>query len=156
MSKPRAYDDEETTTTKSLSPELTATMKKRQEAPTLRPTPERHAAPRGRAHETKKTNTPSRFNRTKSCSAPSPDSNKVQLRIVSPSTETKTRDYREQIATLANSPYNYMTTSPYVPVGPLRQHHEDCDKDTSTTRTAQNAERISEQTLDGSQATRTT
>ena len=113
----------------TLTPEVTRLQESlkistSQEAPTLRPTPERHAAPRGRAHETQKTNTPLRSNRTKSCSAPSPDSNKVQPRIASPSTETKTRDYREQIATLANSPYNFMTTSPYVPLGSLGQHHE--------------------------------
>ena len=114
--KLRAYENEETPIKKSLSPELTAT------------------------NQEKRNNTSSRsnwINVLASCSTPSPESNKVRLRIASPSKETTTRKYREQNATLASSPY--------VPVGPLRQHHEDCNKDISTTRTTKNADRTLEE-----------
>jgi hypothetical protein len=110
----------------SITPEV-KTISTSQEAPTLRPTPQRHA-PRGRANTSKEETTTTKslspeLTATKKRKPPKPRAYGYEEPKKTTIMKEEKPD-REQIATVANSPYNSMVNSPYVPVGSLRQHHE--------------------------------
>ena len=96
-----------------------------QEAPTLRPTPERHA-PRGRDNATTTKSLSPELPATKKFQQPKPRAyGNDETTIMNKETPDREQIIIEEIATLANSTYHTsMTTSPYVPLGSLGHSHE--------------------------------